>query len=102
MKITVNGEIHQISDLQTLAGLLFELGLDARKVAVECNLEIIPKSTYDKVGLAEGDELEIVHFIGGGAPEGSANLEAGDTFKIALFTTLVSMVAISFEYLYND
>ena len=83
MKITVNGEIHQISDLQTLAGLLFELGLDARKVAVECNLEIIPKSTYDKVGLAEGDKLEIVHFIGGGAPEGSANLEAGDTFKIA-------------------
>ena len=46
--------------------LLASLGLDTRKVAVERNLEIVPRSTYAAVALQEGDRLEIVHFIGGG------------------------------------
>ena len=50
----------------TLAGLIAELGLDTRKVAVERNLEIVPRSTYAEVVLEEADALEIVHFIGGG------------------------------------
>ena len=50
----------------TVAALLAAIGLDTRKVAVERNEEIVPRSTYAKVALAEGDKLEIVHFIGGG------------------------------------
>ena len=49
-----------------VAVLLAELGLDARKVAVERNEAIVPRSAYGQTALAEGDQLEIVHFIGGG------------------------------------
>ncbi len=49
-----------------MRGLLESLGLDPAKIAVERNLEIVPRSTYGEVALAHGDRLEIVHFIGGG------------------------------------
>ena len=64
--ITVNGEARQVPTGGSLAGLLAQLGLDIRKVAVERNLEIVPRSGYVTTALAEGDQLEIVHFIGGG------------------------------------
>ena len=83
MNITINGEAHHMSCPETLSVLLEQLGLDSRKVAVERNLEIIPKSTYDRVKLIEGDKLEIVHFIGGGEPEGGNRIEANDTFHVA-------------------
>ena len=66
MKLWVNGEergFDAAGDVQTLIGVL---GLDARKVAVERNLEIVPRSTYATTPLSEGDRIEIVHFIGGG------------------------------------
>jgi sulfur carrier protein len=50
----------------SVLGLLTELGLDMRKVAVERNEEIVPRSRYAETWLASGDQLEIVHFIGGG------------------------------------
>lgn len=64
--ITVNGEARDIVAGQTLATLLVAIGLDTRKVAVERNEEIVPRSTYAVVALQPGDRLEIVHFIGGG------------------------------------
>ena len=67
INVTVNGEARQFPDALTLAGLLEELNLDARKVALERNLEIVPRSRYGETGLDEGDAVEIVHFIGGGA-----------------------------------
>jgi thiazole synthase len=60
----------------TVAQLLTDIGLDARKVAVERNLEIVPRSAYGAVEVAEGDRIEIVHFIGGGAPD-TAVAESG-------------------------
>jgi thiamine biosynthesis protein ThiS len=66
ISITVNGEARQLAAGATLAGLLAAIGLDTRKVAVERNLEIVPRSLYAETALAEGDALEIVHFIGGG------------------------------------
>ena len=80
MHIVVNGEAREIAPSQTALDLLRELGLDARKVALECNLEIVPRSAYAATRLGEGDKLEIVHFIGGGssAPNQSADLEADD------------------------
>jgi thiamine biosynthesis protein ThiS len=66
LSLTVNGEPRRLAGPVSVAGLLAELGLDRRKVAVERNEAIVPRSLYDEVHLAEGDWLEIVHFIGGG------------------------------------
>ncbi len=65
IKITLNGEPRQVS-AGSIASLVQEIGLDPAKVAVECNLEIVPRSTLADVMLADGDVLEIVHFVGGG------------------------------------
>ena len=50
----------------SIATLIKELGLDERKIAVERNREIVPKTEFNSVSLCEGDKIEIVHFIGGG------------------------------------
>jgi thiamine biosynthesis protein ThiS len=65
MRLQVNGET-RTAQATTVAALMAELGLDGRKVAVERNLEIVPRSLYAQTALADGDRLEIVHFIGGG------------------------------------
>ena len=64
--ISLNGEPRAIPPGQTVAALLQALGLDARKVAVERNEAIVVRSEYDVTALGAGDQLEIVHFIGGG------------------------------------
>jgi thiazole synthase/sulfur carrier protein len=66
MKLWVNGEERGFDAAHDVQALIAALGLDARKVAVERNLEIVPRSTYGQTPLAEGDRIEIVHFIGGG------------------------------------
>lgn len=66
MSVVINGENREISSPVTVTALLRELGLDARKIALEHNLEIVPRSAYDKTLVSDGDRLEIVHFIGGG------------------------------------
>jgi sulfur carrier protein len=66
MKLWVNGEERAVDQVADVAGLVAALGLDSRKVAVERNLEIVPRSTYAATPVAEGDRIEIVHFIGGG------------------------------------
>ncbi len=65
VKILLNGEAREVNALN-LEALIEEIGLDARKVAVERNLAIVPRSTYLATDLNEGDRLEIVHFVGGG------------------------------------
>ena len=66
MEITLNGEAMQVEAPLTVAGLLATLELEPRKIAVERNLEIVPKSAYADTGLAAGDRIEIVQFVGGG------------------------------------
>jgi sulfur carrier protein len=66
MTLTLNGEQTQFDGPPHLAALVDSLGLDPRKVAVERNLEIVPRSLYGQTALNEGDRIEIVHFIGGG------------------------------------
>ena len=66
VEITLNGETRRLAQPISLRGLLDSLGLDPAKIAVERNLEIVPRSTYGEVALSHGDRLEIVHFIGGG------------------------------------
>ena len=64
--MTVNGAPRPVPPGQTVALLLQALALDRRKVAVERNEAIVPRSEYDSTALAPGDQVEIVHFIGGG------------------------------------
>ena len=64
--IEVNGETREVPEGASVAALLGLIGLAAPKVAVERNLEIVPRSAWDSTILAQGDRLEIVHFIGGG------------------------------------
>ena len=66
MRLLLNGEERDIAGIGSIADLVAALGLDARKVAVERNLEIAPRSTYADTRLADGDRIEIVTFIGGG------------------------------------
>jgi len=66
VSLTVNGEQRTVDGPLTVAALLGGLGLDPRKVAIERNEEIVPRSAYWETWLAGGDSLEIVHFIGGG------------------------------------
>ncbi len=66
MQLTINGEARELAQARDIASMVAELGLDARKVAVERNLEIVPRSLYATTALADGDRIEIVHFIGGG------------------------------------
>ena len=63
--IQVNGEDRAVS-ADTILGLVEELGLDARKVAVERNLEIVPRSLHAATPLVDGDRVELVQFVGGG------------------------------------
>ena len=66
MRLTVNGEDRVFEPISTVFALIEALGLDARKLAIERNLELVPRSAYDQTPLCEGDRIEIVHFIGGG------------------------------------
>ncbi len=65
MRIQVNGEPLEVA-ATTVLGLVEELGLDVRKVAVERNLEIVPKSLHAGTPIADGDRIEVVQFVGGG------------------------------------
>jgi thiazole synthase len=90
LHVTVNGEARSFENAFSVRGLLMALGQDPAKVAVERNLEIVPRSQYDAVMVGEGDKFEIVHFIGGGnAPVETPRIDkpfviAGKTFKSRL------------------
>ena len=69
MKLQINGEERDFSDSPspfTLAGLVEVLGFKSDRVAVELNLDIVPRDRWSTTQLHEGDKLEIVHFVGGG------------------------------------
>jgi thiazole synthase len=82
ISITLNGDPRRIAPGTSVAALLVDLDLDAAKVAVERNLEIVPRSTFGAVALVEGDKLEIVHFVGGGQDDSWT--VAGRTFRSRL------------------
>ncbi|HLI65492.1 MAG TPA: sulfur carrier protein ThiS [Caulobacteraceae bacterium] len=66
MRILINGEARAFSGVRDVAGLVAALGLDPRKVAVERNLRIVPRSTFAAEALVDGDRIEIVALVGGG------------------------------------
>ena len=66
MQVVVNGEAREVPDGTTVEGLLADLGLAGRPVAVERNREIVPRSAHAATRLGEGDRVEIVTMVGGG------------------------------------
>jgi len=66
MHITINGKLTETTTGSTFQDLLDQLQLDCRQVVIERNREIVPRQRFASEILAEGDTLEIVHFVGGG------------------------------------
>ena len=66
MEITLNGEPYQLDQPLTVVALLERLEIDARRVAVEHNLTIIKRHRFPEVVVSDGDQVEIVNFVGGG------------------------------------
>ncbi|MBF8778770.1 sulfur carrier protein ThiS [Pseudomonas fulva] len=66
MRIQLNGEPYEVPDGETVAALLGRLDLTGRRVAVELNMDIVPRSQHPQTLLNDGDQVEIVHAIGGG------------------------------------
>lgn len=64
--VTVNGEHRRVREGMSLAELALELGLEPTRVAVELNAEVVPRSTHAQVRIEDGDDIEIVTFVGGG------------------------------------
>ena len=67
MRIKLNGEPYESSEEIAVAELLNRLEIQQARVAVELNMDILPKQDYATTRLKEGDRLEVVHFVGGGA-----------------------------------
>jgi thiamine biosynthesis protein ThiS len=67
MKIVLNGDPHEVAGPLTLAALLEQLNVDSRRVAVEHNLNVVRRANYDNTEIHEGDQIEIVNFVGGGS-----------------------------------
>ena len=68
LELVINGKRMTLENVQTIADLLQARGLNPQLVAVEHNGEIVPRDQFDQRVLHDGDQLEIVHFVGGGSP----------------------------------
>lgn len=66
MNLTINGET-RVLDAETLSTLVEQLGMKPDRVAIELNREIVPRDRWSQTRLKDGDQLEIVHFVGGGS-----------------------------------
>ena len=66
LAVRVNGDHRRVPEGTSVAQLVRDIGLDPTRVAVERNLDIVPRSTLDDVCVEDGDTYEIVHFVGGG------------------------------------
>jgi sulfur carrier protein len=66
VQITLNGDTHEVAGPLTVTELLARLSIDARRVAVEHNLVVLKRHTFDTTLVREGDGVEIVNFVGGG------------------------------------
>lgn len=76
MTIRLNGEPYTLEGPVSVATLLSRLGIDARRVAVERNIDVVKRQAYETTVVMEGDEIEIVNFVGGGSPA-PVSAEAG-------------------------
>ena len=66
VQVRINGEHRRVAEGISISDLVSELGFDPVRVAVERNLEVVPRSTLGEVKVENGDDFEIVRFVGGG------------------------------------
>jgi len=66
MFVVLNGDRYEVGGPITVSELLNQLDIDARRVAVECNLVVLKRTAFDQTIVQEGDEIEVVNFVGGG------------------------------------
>jgi sulfur carrier protein len=66
MTVTINGERREIPDGLNVTGLLEHIGMPAERVAIERNLDILPRAVWIETKIQPNDSFEIVHFVGGG------------------------------------
>ncbi len=66
MRIKLNGDAYELSEPLTVSQLLAKLGIDSRRVAVEHNLVVLKRAAFERATVKDGDEVEIVNFVGGG------------------------------------
>jgi thiamine biosynthesis protein ThiS len=66
LTITLNGDRFELAGAVTVSGLLAQLEIDPRRVAVERNTVVLKRTAFDSTMVAEGDQIEIVNFVGGG------------------------------------
>jgi thiamine biosynthesis protein ThiS len=69
MTITLNGEPHELGSPVTITGLLEQLDIDPRRVAVERNFVVVKRDAYATTQIEEGDQIEVVNFVGGGSKD---------------------------------
>src|SRR4029079_1581304 len=84
LRLTVNGELRKAEPGTTVAALLRTMGVDPARVAVERNRDVVPRATWGEAGLADGDKIEIVAFIGGGSGVGSGASASADDDPLIL------------------
>ncbi len=84
MKIHLNGKEREFDSPLSLSQLIAELGMKEDRVAVELNRDIAPRERWPQTLLAEGDHLEIVHFVGGGSPHHYFTQPEGSTARRTL------------------
>jgi len=70
LRITLNGDAHELAGPLTVTELLAQLQIDPRRVAVEHNLIVLKRDAFDRTTVGEGDDVEIVNFVGGGSKTG--------------------------------
>src|SRR5205823_13435943 len=84
IEIRLNGEMHELPASLSIAQLLEHFELPKDRVAVERNRSIVPKPQWESVAVGQGDELEVVHFVGGGSGNDDPFVIAGRTFRSRL------------------
>ena len=67
VKLQINGEVRELDGPLSVSGLVDRLGMKSDRVAIELNRDIVPRERWSETDLQDGDQLEIVHFVGGGA-----------------------------------
>jgi thiazole synthase len=95
LRLTVNGEQRTAEPGTTVAGLLRTMGIDPARVAVERNRDVVPRATWADAGLADGDKLEIVAFIGGGSDSESSPGTGDDPLVLAILRSGAEIVTVA-------
>ena len=77
MRVQVNGEIRELPEQTTLNDLIRQLSLVPERLAIELNREVVRRARWPETFLREGDQVEIVHFVGGGSSHNDASAGSG-------------------------